>query len=162
MTEKSKPPKQAKKWYWIPYRVASAQHHVSLWEKLEKQAKNSVCALNILKYKKNIIHRFHKKFQLTMIHAKKRFSKAFHGVFCQNYSFLHQVPNIESHSVEIFLRDNISIILSVCLYNHVVAAVVCVCVPGEVWRSPFSIVKFSISIPRINHKAQNGVRNNRK
>lgn len=60
------------------------------------------------------------------------------------------------------LRDNISIIFSGCLYNRIVAAVMCVCVQGEVWCNPFWIVKFSISIPRINHKVQNSVKNNRR
>ncbi len=33
-----------------------------------------------------------------------------------------------------------------------------VCVLGAVWRNPFWIVKFCISIPRINHKVENGIK----
>jgi len=52
------------------------------------------------------------------------------------------------------LEENIYIMFSGCLYNRIVAAVMCVCVLGEVWHNPFWIVKFRISIPRINHKVE--------
>jgi len=55
---------------------------------------------------------------------------------------------VESHS------DGKFSLRSGCLYNRIVAAVMCVCVLGEVWHNPFWIVKFRISIPRINHKVE--------
>lgn len=67
---------------------------------------------------------------------------------------------VESHSGGRFsLRENIDV---QWLFVQPYCGSCYVCVLGEEWSNPFWIVKFRISIPRINHKVENDVKNNRR